>query len=181
MAYLALSCRVTIGIVFAVSVIAKVRRRAAFESFKSWLATLPLPVASEWPAACAIGLTAIELGVAVLVAFPRLAPAGLGLAAVLLAIFACGAWLALQRGTRSPCHCFGAGVAPLGRRHVVRDFTLCAMSVTGAVAARPVTEVGGIVISAGVAVAVAFSFIFLDDVAALFTGFHYQEGEAPHG
>jgi hypothetical protein len=169
MAYLALACRGLIGLVFAVSVITKLRSGPAFREFTSWLASLPLPLVRR--RATAAAMAAAEAAIVVLTGLPGTARAGLILAAVTLAVFATGTGLAVARGADQPCQCFGTSATPLGRRHVVRDIVLGVVAVAGAVAAgaggaRP----AGVVVSLVAGLAVALFVVFLDDLAALFAG-----------
>jgi methylamine utilization protein MauE len=171
MVYLALACRCAVGVVFLVSVSGKVRSRAAFGAFVSWLAALPVPLARSQPRAAAAVMAAAEALIVILVALPWTARPGLALAAVALAAFTAGTWLAVVRGADAPCLCFGASASPLGRRHVVRDALLGAAAVAGAAAVgsggvRPVAAV----MTLGAGLVVAGFIVFLDDLAMLFTG-----------
>ncbi len=175
MAYLALSCRALTALVFAVSALAKLRSRPAFRSLESWVATLPLPLARSRPRLCAGVMAGTEAAIAVLVAFPASARAGLLLAAAVLAVFAAGVHIVLRRGTSAPCRCFGTAAAPLGRRHVARNLLLCAAAATGAAVAAPAGRPAGIAISLGAGTVVALVVVFLDDLAAVLGHPHHEE------
>jgi hypothetical protein len=166
---ISLACRVLIGTVFTVSVVTKVRGRAAWRSFSSWLAGLPLrALRPTWAPAA---LTGAEAAVVVLVAIPATAPAGLVGAAVLSLGLTLGLAAAVHRGARQPCHCFGLSSEPLSGRHVIRNALLLTLAVTGSVsaiitgpaAAGPVE--GGLAAIGGLAAALLI--IFSGDVAAL--------------
>jgi hypothetical protein len=155
--------------VFTVSVVTKVRGRAAWRSFSSWLTGLPLRVLRlTWAPAA---LTGAEAAVVVLVAIPATAPAGLVGAAVLSLGLTLGLAAAVHRGARQPCHCFGLSSEPLSGRHVIRNALLLTLAVTGSVsaiitgpaAAGPVE--GGLAAIGGLAAALLI--IFSGDVAAL--------------
>lgn len=176
MAYLGLGCRCVIGLVFLVSAVSKLRSRGAFREFTAWLVSLPLPVVRRCPGVLAAALAAVEAGIVVLDALPWAAwtvwtaPAALILAAVTLAVFTAGTWLAIRRGANQPCQCFGASATPLGRRHVIRDAVLCAIAVTGALTAGSVaTSGGGIAVSLFAGAVIALLVVFLDDLAALYS------------
>jgi hypothetical protein len=165
---ISLACRVLIGTVFIVSVVTKVRGRAAWRSFSSWLMGLPLrALRLTWAPAA---LTGAEAAVVVLVAIPATAPSGLAAAAVLSLGLTLGLAAAVHRGARQPCHCFGLSSEPLGGRHVLRNALLLMLAVTGSVsaiaaghAAAPVE--GGLAAIGGLAAALLI--IFSGDVAAL--------------
>jgi hypothetical protein len=176
--YLALGCRCAIGVVFLASVSGKLRSRSAFGAFVSWLAALPVPLARSRPWATAAVMAAAEALIVVLVALPWTVRPGLALAAVVLAVFTAGTWLAVARGADAPCQCFGVSASPLGRRDVVRDALLGAAAVAGAAAAgsggvRPAAAA----MSLGAGLVVAGFVVFLDDLAVLFGG----TGEAARG
>jgi hypothetical protein len=170
--YVALGCRCLAGLVFALSAFSKLRSRPAFRAFAAWLASLPvLPARARRVAAPAMAVT--EVTIVVLLALPWTVLAGLLLAAAALAVFAAGTFVAVRRGTREPCQCFGASTSPLGLRHAARDVLVCAAAAVGAVvtadgagarAAHPVGIALGLIAGS----AAALFVLFLDDVAALF-------------
>jgi hypothetical protein len=168
MAYLAFACRSTTGLVFVVSAFSKLRSRAAFREFTSWLAGLRVPVVRSLPSAVAATMVAVEVAVVVLVGLPWTAWAGLLLAAAALAVFAAGTLLALRRGVHAPCQCFSASAAPLGLRHAARDVVLCVVAVVGAAgAAAGGARPPGAALALGAGAAAALFVVFLDDLAAL--------------
>jgi uncharacterized membrane protein YphA (DoxX/SURF4 family) len=158
--------------VFLASVSGKLRSRTAFRALVSWLAALPVPLARSRPRAVAVVTAAAEVLIVVLVALPWTVRPGLALAAVVLAVFTAGTWLAVARGTDASCQCFGVSASsPLGRRHVVRDALLCAAAAAGVAAAGS----GGVhpaaaAMSLLAGVVVAGFAVFLDDLAVLFAG-----------
>jgi uncharacterized membrane protein YphA (DoxX/SURF4 family) len=171
MAYLALACRCLIGLVFAVSAFSKLRNRSAFREFTSWLAGLPVPLARSRPGPVATAMAVAEVAIVVLSGLPWTAGAAQVLAALVLAVLTTGTWLAVARGAGTPCQCFGVSATPLGLRHVVRNALLCAAAVAGAAAAgagggRP----AGLVVSLAIGLTIALFVVFLDDLAALFSG-----------
>lgn len=168
MAYLVLTVRFLIGIVFAVSATAKLRSPGAYRSFATWVRGLPGPFTRARVTPVMIALS--EMAVVILVAIGPTAMAGLALAALILVVFVAGAALVIRRGTRTTCQCFGASRSPLGVRHVARDATLAAFAIVA------ITRVGsgdvrpaGIALSAGISFVVALIVFFLDDLVALFS------------
>lgn len=171
MPYLALACRCAIGVVFLVSVSGKVRSRPAFDAFVSWLAALPVPLARSRPRTMAVVMAVAEALIVVLVALPWTVRPGLALAAVVLAVFTGGTWLAVARGADAPCMCFGTSASPISRRDVARDALLTAAAVVGAAATGESGAHGAAVaVSLGAGLVAAGFVVFLDDVAMLFTG-----------
>ena len=65
-------------------------------------------------------VTAEATGALLLVASMTV-PAGLLLLGGVLTVFTAAIVAALRRGDHAPCRCFGPKIAPLGRRHVVRN------------------------------------------------------------
>ncbi|MGH3164377.1 MAG: MauE/DoxX family redox-associated membrane protein [Trebonia sp.] len=173
MAYLGLGCRCAIGLVFLVSAVSKLRSRGAFREFTAWLDSLPLPLVRRHPGVLAAALAAMEAGIVVLDPLPWTAwtaRAALTAAALTLAVFTAGTWLAIIRGANQPCQCFGASATPLGRRHIVRDAVLCVIAATGALTAGSVAASGqGIAVSLFAGAVIALFVVFLDDLAALYS------------
>jgi hypothetical protein len=168
--YVALAIRSLVVVVFGVSAFGKLRSRAAFATFRSWVASVPVWVAPRRPDLVAATLAGAEAVIVVLVALPWTATAGLALALVTLAVFTAGTWIAVARGTDAPCQCFGASAAPLGPRHVLRDALLCVLAAAGvAVAGAGGARPAGVLMSLAVGLAVALFVVHLDDLAALFT------------
>jgi hypothetical protein len=169
MIYMALACRCLIGLVFAVSAFSKVRSAAAFRDFSSWLNGLPLPATRGRPAAAVLAGTEVAIVALLLLPFGWTARAGLTLAAVTLAVFAAGTLLAVRRGVRAPCQCFGASSRPLGMRHAARDVLMCAAAAAGAVGGGASgAPPAGVVLSLAAGAVAAMFVVFLDDITALF-------------
>lgn len=174
MTYAILTCRGLIGLVFAVSAIAKLRSPRAYSEFASWLATVldtvPVPLAGSrgLPAAFA----AAEVAIAAAVAVPVTATAGLALAAAALAALTAGTAVIIGSGARVSCHCFGPSSSPMGTRHLVRDALLFAAAAVGAAAsmtggAGPGSPSGAWLSLAAAVVAATF-VVFADDLMFLF-------------
>lgn len=167
MSYLALACRSLIGVVFVASALSKLRSRAAFGAFVSWLAGLPV-LPRRWSRAVAAVMAASEVSVVMLLALPWTATAGLAFAAVMLAAFAAGAFVVTRGEATVPCQCFGPSSAPLSGRHVARDAALCVVAASGAAGAGPIAaRFPAITLSVGCGLTLALFVIYLDDIAAL--------------
>jgi hypothetical protein len=171
MIYVALGCRCLIGIVFAISAASKLRNRAAFTRFASWLAGLPaLPLRGRRTAAAvALGETAVV----VLVGLPWTVADGLLLATLALAVLAAGAFLVARSGASEPCQCFGVSTEPLGFPQVIRNVVLCGVAATGAVGAAlagsATLRPAGAALALWVALAVALCTVYLEDLVGFFT------------
>ena len=127
---LELGCRAALLVVFALAIAGKMRGRASWEAFVQTVGAFGLP--SSWPrapaAAAIVGMEAAAT--ACLIAAPSL---GYALSLGLLAIFTAVLGLALRRGQRTPCRCFGASERPIGPAHVARNVALLAVAAAGLV------------------------------------------------
>jgi len=178
-----LACRVLIGTVFIVSVASKAHSRKAWRAYVSWLAGLPLKPLGRSGAPGV--LAGAEAAVVVLVAVPAAAVAGLGVAAMLSLALTVGLFLAVRRGARQPCYCFGASSDSLGGQHVARNALLAALAVAGTLVAlagpgrtaRPAE--GALAVIFGLALALLI--IFFSDVAALLRPDEALPGAFPSG
>jgi hypothetical protein len=174
MAYAALICRTVVGLVFAVSAFSKLRNGTAYREFASWLASVPVPLARN--RALPPVLAGAEAAIVVLVAVPATAVAGLMLAVLTLAALTAGTAVAIRRGARVTCQCFGPSRTELASHHVLRNgfllvLALAGVAVAGAFSAgaagpRP----AGIGLSLWAAVVLATFVVFLDDVVFLVGG-----------
>lgn len=171
-AYLATGLRCLIGTVLLLALCGKAARRGGFGAFVSSLRGLRLlPARYARPAAVAV--VAGEGAVVVALALPRQAAAawGFSLAAALLAVFTAGVGLALRRGARAPCRCFGGAAEPLGRHHLVRNVLLTGLALLGAVisaAEPPPADPAGTAVSAAAGVVLGGLVAVLDELIALF-------------
>jgi uncharacterized membrane protein YphA (DoxX/SURF4 family) len=167
-AYLAVVCRVLIAVVFLVSVATKVADLPAFVDSVRQLRVVPAPLAR----ACAGVVVVAEAAIVLLLAVPVAATAlaGFGLAVAVLVAFGAAITLALRRGRRAPCRCFGRSTVPLGPHHVARNGVLAAVAVLGAVAtagAGP-AHPGGLAVAAVAGAVAGLLVTALDDIVALF-------------
>ncbi len=125
---LELGCRAALIVVFGLAIAGKIRSRASWDAFVQTLGAFGAPRSlPRAPAAAAIvGLEAAAA--ACLVASPAL---GHALALGLLAMFTAALGLALRRGERAPCRCFGASERPIGPGHLARNAALLAVALAG--------------------------------------------------
>lgn len=159
MQYVELACRGTLGLVFLVALGGKVTGWRAFVASVPGLAPgLPaVPVAAGVAGAegCAIVLLALRPA------------AGYLLAGALLAAFAAAIALAVRRGDRASCRCFGRASAPLGPTQIVRNLLLTALACAGLIAPAAAWEPAGAALALVVAALLAAVFVFFDDLADL--------------
>ncbi|MEU0563638.1 MauE/DoxX family redox-associated membrane protein [Dactylosporangium sp. NPDC006015] len=148
MSYLSLGLLAALCCVFAASAWSKLRSRAAQQAFASSLRPVPL-VPARHVGAVAMAATVAEAGLvlglgaavaAIAAGWPAARPLTvvmLALTGVLLAVFTTGVALAVRRGTRARCACFGAAERPLSARHLVRNGLLLAATAAAAGPGRP--------------------------------------------
>ncbi|MGW5559222.1 MauE/DoxX family redox-associated membrane protein [Micromonospora sp. NPDC003944] len=166
---LELTARLLLALVFVVAVVGKLRTRAGFAEFVASVRQFGVP--ARWAPPAARVAVATEAAVVVLLAVGRTVPAGLLLATGLLGVLTAAIVGALRRGARPACRCFGAGDAPIGARHVVRNLALTTVALLGllgwATASGP-PSAPTVLLAVGVAVPLAAVVVRLDDVVALF-------------
>ena len=173
MPYVALGCQALLVLVFAISVVGKVRGQDAFTEFVAATRRL-LPASigarpARWIAASVAGAEAITV---VSLLLPVSTILGFMLALVLLGAFTTAVLLALRRGERAPCRCFGASTHPLGPAQVVRNAVLLAAAVLGGIGTvsspSAVPNPVGIATALLAAGVVALPVLLADDIAGLF-------------
>ncbi len=121
-----LIARLGLGLTFAVAAGAKL---ADLAGVRATLRSFGVPERSLVGAAIALALTEAVVA-ALLIATPT-ASAGALAAAGLLALFSLGAAVALRRGERPECNCFGqVSSKPVGRHTFVRNAILAAIATT---------------------------------------------------
>ncbi|GLW68583.1 hypothetical protein Kpho02_08820 [Kitasatospora phosalacinea] len=124
---LLLVCRAVMTIVFAASVLGKVRSPGAFAAAVRVMRVVPARLAG--PVAAAVPV--LEAGLALAVWVPVLTAWAFGAAAVTLVAFTAALVAVLRRGIDASCSCFGISAAPVGPAQVVRNCVLLAFSSTG--------------------------------------------------
>jgi hypothetical protein len=180
MQYLEIAIRCLVGTVFLASSVTKVVGRGAFENFVGSVRDMRLMRASgvRPVARCVV---VVESAVWLLLAVPTrpTAAAGFLVAAGLLAVFDVGIWLAVRRGARTTCRCFGASSTRLGPQHLIRNLALIVIAALGAVAtgwaAGPV-RLAGIAVAVPAGLVVGGLFAVVDDVVGLFQPLEHGPG-----
>ncbi|HEY9410410.1 MAG TPA: MauE/DoxX family redox-associated membrane protein [Jiangellaceae bacterium] len=173
MPHVVLACQALLVLVFAISVAGKVRDSAAFAEFVgATRRLLPASIGARPARWIAAGVVGAEVTAVVSLLLPVSTVLGFLLALVLLAGFTAAVLLALRRGERAPCRCFGTSTHPLGAAQVVRNAILLAAAALGGIGAvsspAEVIEPGGVAIALLAAGLVALPVLLADDIADLF-------------
>lgn len=172
MAYVAVACRALLVAVVAVSLVSKLRGRAAWSGFLDSvqrLGRVPGPAVG----AVAAAVVAAEVLVVVLLVVPTTTAVGLASAGALLAGFTLVVFAAWRRGVPAPCRCFGATTVPVGPRHLVRNallVTAAGAGVAGHVSGSGAAHPGGVLVAVAGGLVAAAALIVLDDLVDLFMG-----------
>lgn len=171
-------------IVFGTSAAAKLRGRGAYRSYRDGFAEAELVPGRLLPAAAAAlasyealvaagsasaaVLTATSLPGAVLASW-----AALALAFALTSVLVAGVGIAIRRGTRASCACFGsASASPLGAAHLARNISTLTVVAAGLIGlwlghGTQVPAEAALDVAAGAVI--ALMLIRLDDLTALFS------------
>jgi Methylamine utilisation protein MauE len=129
--------RILTGTLFLVAAVAKSRSRAGFvRSVWAVLELLGIRAGRAIRRLVAVLVIAYELVLAGLLLFGAAPTAAAAAGLVLVAVFALVSALALLRGRKIECNCFGRSETALGRDTLVRAAMLAAALVVYAVAAR---------------------------------------------
>lgn len=177
MACFVFGCRCLLLVVFACSVVGKLRGAGAFAAFRRATAEL-VPPARAHAAPLAVAVIGAESVTVVLLGVPAIPGAGLGAGVGLLLAFTAAIAAGLRRGSTSPCRCFGGPATPLGVRHLVRNTGLVLVAAAGLAGELTSTSGGtpagvpplGLAMAAGVAVVLAALVLWFDALAELFVG-----------
>ncbi len=169
MQYVAVACRVLIGVVFVAAAVGKLSGRTAFHAFVLSLRRMKV-IPSGWATPAAAASVSAEIAIVVLVFTPLWTAGriGLGLAAVVLAVFAGAITLSLRRGNTEPCQCFGRSATPLGWHHVARNAFLVAVCLLGLLSEGGPIDLATAAVPAIAGLVVAGIVIMLDDIVYLF-------------
>lgn len=171
MMYVNIAARVTLALVFSVALVSKLRSRSDYRAFRQSIMDMrlfPRNVASPVAALT----VAVEAGIVLLLTFPATVRLGFALAALLLFAMTSAIAIAIGRGHRSSCRCFGRSMTPLGRIHVVRDVLLLCVALLGGLSSllQPVarSHPGGVAVAAGVGLVLTILVAASDDLIAVF-------------
>ncbi|MFB1046829.1 MauE/DoxX family redox-associated membrane protein [Streptomyces chrestomyceticus] len=171
MQYVAMGTRCLIGMIFLLAIIGKLAGRNPLGTFMISIRDMGV-VPSGLIRPTALAVLICECAVFALLVAPVTSAimAGLALAAALLLIFAAAVMLAIRRGVRAPCRCFGSATTPLGTVHAVRNILLAAAAALGAMAAPRAgsADAGPMILTAVTGLLGGGLISVLDDVVALF-------------
>ena len=163
MEFTGLTFRILLGVVFAVSLAGKLRGTGDFVEATRRL--VPVRFA-RWDRPLAAAVAAVELAVIALLVFQPTVSYLLALG--LLAAFTVALAAALRRGETAPCHCFGSGSTPLGRRHLVRNAVLLSIAALGLAFPTTSPPSAESLPAATIAIAAALIVIRFDDLVDLY-------------
>lgn len=170
MQYLALACRVSIAIVFAMAVAGKVVGRGAFREFTRSIVGMEVvsPRAVEVTAAASVTAEGLTLVLAV-TPLRTTSVAACALAGLLSVAFSVTIVQSLRRGNHAPCRCFGRSATPLGARHIARNAVLLVVSILGVSASleRGTLHVPAAIVAAAAGLFVGLIIAAFDDIAEL--------------
>ncbi|WP_433003598.1 MauE/DoxX family redox-associated membrane protein [Kribbella sp. CA-294648] len=158
-----LTFRILLGVVFAVSLAGKLRGTGDFVEATRRL--VPVRFA-RWDRPLSAAVAAVELAVIALLVFQP--TASFVLAFGLLAAFTVALAAALRRGETAPCHCFGPGGTPLGRRHLGRNAVLLSIAALGLAFPATSPPIAELLPAATIAIAAALLVIRFDDLVELY-------------
>ncbi|MFD1933453.1 MULTISPECIES: MauE/DoxX family redox-associated membrane protein [Nonomuraea] len=164
MEYVRIGCVCLVGLVFAVTAVSKLRDFQGFA--RSLPALVTVPGRAVRPLAAVV--VALEALVPILVAVPAATPYGLALAGGLLVAFTAAIAIALRRGQRAPCRCFGASAAPLGARHLVRNSLLIAAASLAVLLPGGSPVLAGTSMALGAGLIGTILIVSFDDIVDLF-------------
>jgi hypothetical protein len=167
MELVAMSCRVLLMVVFTVAVVSKLRSAESFGAFvRSVQGFAVLSPRRGHLVACLV-IGAEVAGIVLLLLPGRMAFAGFALVGCMLGVFTLAIGASLRRGVRVPCRCFGASTSNAGLLHLVRNSSLIAVAVTGAVGTfHGLPEApGGLAVAVGTGLVLGFIVTVLDDIS----------------
>lgn len=164
MEYLRVGCACLIGLVFLASAASKLRGYGEFRRSLPGLA----PVRPGLLQPLAVVVIASETAVPILLAIPPAMAYGFGLSGVLLCAFSVAITLALRRGQRTPCRCFGASNKPLGPAHLIRNTILLVTAVAGGLASGVQSQPAGLAVAIAAGFLGAVLIVAFDDIVYLF-------------
>lgn len=167
--YLLTFCRITIGVIFAYSFLAKVQNVNRFARTITNFMLLPGQLSK--PTAVFILIGELATVVLILMGGPLL-PAAFSLAILLLLVFMTALTMVLARSIQTPCHCFGADERLVTAYDLWRNGGLALCAASGWVISRfgdvqPLTWLEGGVIAVS-ALVFAVLLTHLSEIAALF-------------
>jgi hypothetical protein len=167
MTYVALSTRVALLAIFAVSSVAKLGGRRRYAAFA---ASVHAFVPARAVGAVAVLVVVTEVICVALLAWPAAGSAGPVLAALTLTAFTVAGGWAVRTGRRAACLCLGTTAKPMDARHVVRNalmLMVAVVSVFASLGAPSTVHPAGATVAAAVGVVSAAILARFDDLVAL--------------
>ncbi|MEV6859801.1 MauE/DoxX family redox-associated membrane protein [Streptosporangium subroseum] len=164
MEYVRVACASLITLVFVTSAVSKLRD---FDGFARSLPALA-PVRSDLVRPLAMVVAATEMAIPILLVIPPATSYGFMLGCVLLAAFTTAIAVALRRGRRAPCRCFGASSTPVGPRHLIRNGALLITALLGGLAPQGLLPLAGMAVAAAAGLIGAILIVSFDDIVDLF-------------
>ncbi|MBM7772261.1 hypothetical protein JOD54_002465 [Actinokineospora baliensis] len=166
--YVHFAARIGLGLVFLVSAVSKLRGRQQFAEFVRATGQL----APVLPArGAAVVVVAIEVAVLVLLCSPW-AATGFVVAGLLLLAFTTALVLAVVRGRKVRCQCFGDSTSDVGWLQVSRNVVLLALAAAGAVGGTSVAglaDTGWLLVALAAGALVGAAVVLSEEVVGLFT------------
>jgi uncharacterized membrane protein YphA (DoxX/SURF4 family) len=126
--YAVLFCRITLGVVFALAVLGKLRDMSAFRRSIAELAGMPTRMVPTIAWSVIAGEAAV---VVLLTGLPLAGRSGFVVAALLLTAFFLVIANSLVRGRRVACNCFGQQTRPVSALDLIRNAVLIGCAVVG--------------------------------------------------
>jgi hypothetical protein len=166
MGYVAFGAQVLLCVTFAVAAVAKLRDLAGFRESLAQLIPAAHNLTAGTRTAAAVAVPVAELTIAVLLVVPGAAVVGTVAALVMTASFTAVVGLALRRGDRAPCRCFGASTRRLGPQHLLRNAILTVFAALGLTGGG--TEPAGLLVAGFAGAVGALLCVWADDIAGLF-------------
>lgn len=175
MPYIAIACRVSITVIFAIAAAGKLSGRDSFREFTR--SVVAMQVVPPRAAGAAAGFSAAaELLAASLAVIPLRATgiAGCALAGLLAVAFSFAITVSLRRGNRAPCRCFGKSATPLGGRHIARNALILAISVAGigTLPGRAAVSAPAVIVAAAAGLFIGLGIAAYDEIGELIAPSH---------
>lgn len=172
-----LGSRVLLVLVLGAACVGKARSRRAFAGFRQSLVGVP-GIGRDSAQLVAAGVVATEAVACLLIFVPSTVAIGFALASVLFFLLVLGISIALARGTRVTCRCFGLRGSSIGAAHLVVNVCLLAVAAGGLwssprVAAADI-QTAPSVAAAGIGLIGAGMVVVMDDVMELLHPTHQR-------
>lgn len=172
MVYVDLALRALLSAVFVLSAASKCYRQPARSGFADAVAKLA-PLVWRIRHGVAGAVTAAEAGIAVLLILLHSSDAGFVVALGVLSVFSAVVGVAVVRGRRVRCRCFGEDGTVVGLGHLARNATLMVVALLGLVVGSqdlPAAHADGAVLAVGCGILAGLVLTRWDDLLFLVFG-----------